>query len=176
MLSLGGKEPNTVPVPIVLLLLPRVNSQRQLGEHRKVFQIMARRRKQRRQQHGSAWHWKQTDCWYYTEPGTRKRVALFDEDGEMLIEATSDHVRSGLRGLFARGYTVGAIPVGYRRKEIPEAPLTNRGAATSTPASCFNRSASAAAMSSVKLWLSIVSACNGVVVAARLGAENAQSG
>lgn len=43
---------------------------------------MARTRKQRRQQHGSAWHWKQTDCWYYTAPGTRKREALFDEDGE----------------------------------------------------------------------------------------------
>ena len=43
---------------------------------------MARNRKQRRQQHGSAWHWKQTDCWYSTEPGTRKRVPLFDEQGE----------------------------------------------------------------------------------------------
>lgn len=30
---------------------------------------MGRKRKQRRQQHGSAWHWKQTDCWYYTMPG-----------------------------------------------------------------------------------------------------------
>ena len=42
---------------------------------------MARNRK-RRQAHGSAWHWKQTDCWYYTMPGTRKRVPLFDEKGE----------------------------------------------------------------------------------------------
>jgi hypothetical protein len=32
---------------------------------------MVRRRKQRRQQHGSAWHWKQTDCWYYTLSGTK---------------------------------------------------------------------------------------------------------
>lgn len=39
------------------------------------------RRKQRRQQHGSAWHWKQTDCWYYTLPGSKKRMPLFDEDG-----------------------------------------------------------------------------------------------
>ena len=45
---------------------------------------MARNRKQRRQQHGSAWHWKQTDCWYYTPPGTRKRVPLFDEEGERI--------------------------------------------------------------------------------------------
>ncbi len=45
---------------------------------------MARKRKQRRQQHGSAWHWKQTDSWYFTEPGTKKRLALFDEDGERI--------------------------------------------------------------------------------------------
>lgn len=43
---------------------------------------MGKKRVKRRQQHGSAWHWKQTDCWYYTEPGTRKRVPLFDEKGE----------------------------------------------------------------------------------------------
>lgn len=45
---------------------------------------MGRMRKQRRQSHGSAWHWKQTDCWYYTLPGTKKRVPLFDEDGERI--------------------------------------------------------------------------------------------
>ncbi len=28
---------------------------------------MARTRKSRRQQHGSAWHWKQTDCWYLAD-------------------------------------------------------------------------------------------------------------
>lgn len=43
---------------------------------------MGRGRKQRRQQHGSAWHWKQTDCWYYTPPGTKKRMPLFDENGQ----------------------------------------------------------------------------------------------
>jgi integrase len=42
------------------------------------------RKKFRRQQHGSAWHWKQTDSWYYTLPGTRRRVALFDEDGNRI--------------------------------------------------------------------------------------------
>jgi len=45
---------------------------------------MGRKRKQRRQPHGSAWHWKQTDCWYYTLSGTRKRVALFDEEGRRI--------------------------------------------------------------------------------------------
>src|SRR3954453_18433859 len=42
------------------------------------------RKKTRRQAHGSAWHWKQTDCWYYTPPGTRQRAPLFDEDGQRL--------------------------------------------------------------------------------------------
>jgi len=45
---------------------------------------MGRKRKQRRQAHGSAWYWKQTGCWYYTQPGTKKRVPLFDEDGERI--------------------------------------------------------------------------------------------
>ena len=45
---------------------------------------MARKRKQRRQPPGSAWHWKQTDCWYYTEPGTKKRVPLVDENGDRI--------------------------------------------------------------------------------------------
>jgi integrase len=45
---------------------------------------MGRKAKQRRQSHGSAWHWKQTDCWYFTQPGTKKRIALFDEQGERI--------------------------------------------------------------------------------------------
>ncbi len=45
---------------------------------------MGRKAKPRRQSHGSAWHWIQTDCWYYTMPGTKKRVALFDEQGERI--------------------------------------------------------------------------------------------
>ena len=45
---------------------------------------MGRKAKKRRQSHGSAWHWKQTDCWYFTIPGTKKRVALFNKDGERI--------------------------------------------------------------------------------------------
>ncbi len=52
---------------------------------------------------------------------------------DMVIEATADHVRAGLKGLFARGYTVGALPVGYRRKELPDAPVTNRGLTRTVP-------------------------------------------
>lgn len=44
---------------------------------------MARKRN-RRQSHGSAWHWRQTDCWYCTLPGTKKRVGLFDEKGQRI--------------------------------------------------------------------------------------------
>jgi integrase len=44
----------------------------------------AGRKKSRRQQHGSAWHWTQTDCWYYTLPGSKKRIPLFNEDGERI--------------------------------------------------------------------------------------------
>ncbi len=42
------------------------------------------RKRTRRQGHGSAWHWKQTDGWYYRLPGTKKRVPLVDEDGQRI--------------------------------------------------------------------------------------------
>jgi len=45
---------------------------------------MGRKRKVRRQQHGSAWYWKQTDAWYYTLPGTKRRMALFDDQGDRI--------------------------------------------------------------------------------------------
>ncbi|WP_339750236.1 hypothetical protein [uncultured Rubinisphaera sp.] len=45
---------------------------------------MKRNKIKRRQSHGSAWHWKQTDCWYCTHPGTKKRIALIDDKGERI--------------------------------------------------------------------------------------------
>ena len=45
---------------------------------------MGRRRQQRRQSHGSAWFWRQTGCWYYTRPGTKRRVPLFDDQGKRI--------------------------------------------------------------------------------------------
>jgi integrase len=45
---------------------------------------MGKTPKARRQRHGQAWHWKQTDCWYYTPPGTKRRVPLLDEDGKRI--------------------------------------------------------------------------------------------
>jgi len=57
---------------------------REPGNNTAVGGPKRRRSKTRRQSHGSAWHWKQTDSWYYTLPGTKKRVALFDEDGNRI--------------------------------------------------------------------------------------------
>jgi len=45
---------------------------------------MSRKRKKRCQPRGSARHWRQTDCWCYTQPGAKKRVPLFDEQGERI--------------------------------------------------------------------------------------------
>lgn len=45
---------------------------------------MGRKAKKRRQSHGSAWHWTQTDCWYYTMPGAKKRMPLFDKQGQRI--------------------------------------------------------------------------------------------
>jgi len=38
----------------------------------------------RRRAHGSAWHWLQTDAWYFTPPGTKRRVALLDSSGKRI--------------------------------------------------------------------------------------------
>jgi DNA invertase Pin-like site-specific DNA recombinase len=53
---------------------------------------------------------------------------------EMLLGTIADHVRSGQVQLFAQGYTIGALPVGYRRVEVPGAPPTNQGRARTMPA------------------------------------------
>ncbi|HCS49996.1 recombinase family protein [Rubinisphaera sp.] len=45
---------------------------------------------------------------------------------DMLLDAIADHVRAGLTGLFLNNWTTGAVGIGYRRKVIPNAPLTNR--------------------------------------------------
>jgi integrase len=45
---------------------------------------MSRSNRNRRGRRGAAWHWKQTDGWYYTPPGTKRRVSLVDEDGRRI--------------------------------------------------------------------------------------------
>ncbi len=45
----------------------------------------------RRRKRGAAWHWKQTDTWYYTAPGTKRRVALRDDRGRRIRGAQNRH-------------------------------------------------------------------------------------
>ncbi len=52
---------------------------------------------------------------------------------DLLLDAIADHVRAGLTGLFLKGWTTGALGVGYRPKELPHAPLTNRGLPRTIP-------------------------------------------
>ena len=52
---------------------------------------MAGNIKRRRTRRGSAWYWKQTDCWYYTPPGERRRAALFDEQGKRIRGKDNKH-------------------------------------------------------------------------------------
>lgn len=52
---------------------------------------------------------------------------------DLLLDAIADHVRAGLTGLFLNNWTTGALGVGYRRKELPNAPLTNRGLPRTMP-------------------------------------------
>lgn len=42
---------------------------------------MSKTKPVRRQRRGSAWYWKQTDCWYYTLRGSKRREPLLDERG-----------------------------------------------------------------------------------------------
>jgi site-specific DNA recombinase len=53
---------------------------------------------------------------------------------EMLLGTIADHVRSGLKSLFLLGYVIGALTVGYFRKEIPGGRPTNTGRPRTMPA------------------------------------------
>ena len=52
---------------------------------------------------------------------------------DMLLDAIGDHVRAGQVGLFLNNYTTGALGVGYRRREVPDARPTNRGLPRTVP-------------------------------------------
>ena len=81
---LAARNRTRFPTAFSYLSRPQSNPSGNRGKPPKRLPQMARKRRQRRQQHGSAWHWKQTDCWYYTEPDTKMRVPLFDEAGERI--------------------------------------------------------------------------------------------
>lgn len=52
---------------------------------------------------------------------------------EAFLGNIADHVRSGLIGVHEKGWTTGAIGVGYRRKELLNAPRTKRGLPRTVP-------------------------------------------
>jgi site-specific DNA recombinase len=60
-------------------------------------------------------------------------MALHGIMDELLLTTIADHVRAGLKSLFAQGYVTGALTVGYRRIVVPGAPLTNRGLPRTMP-------------------------------------------
>ena len=69
-----------------------------------------------------------------TDEKTWKQLAyLHGIMDEMLISTIADHVRSSIADLFRQGYATGALPVGFRPKVIPGAPLTNRGRPRTAP-------------------------------------------
>lgn len=54
--------------------------------------MTAKKTPRRRRSRGKAWHWRQTDSWYYTPPGTKRRVRLLDEDGRPVRGKESRHI------------------------------------------------------------------------------------
>ena len=79
------------------------------------------RKKTRRQPHGSAWHWTQTDCWYYTPSGSKGRQPLFDEHGQRIRGLDNRQAAQlALAWLLAMGNDVAPIPGTKRRKWLEE--------------------------------------------------------
>ena len=72
----------SAPISVDSAIVPQVKAGVKRDSSRETAAEKTRtgRKRKRRQSHGSAWHWKQTDSWYYTLPGTKKRIPLFDED------------------------------------------------------------------------------------------------
>jgi integrase len=83
---------------------------------------MAQKLNQRRQRHGSAWYWKQTDCWYYTPPGTKRREPLLDGDGKRI---RGIHNKAVARLALARvRIQRGLQPVSTEATVAPAAPVS----------------------------------------------------
>lgn len=56
----------------------------------------------RRRAYGSAWHWQQTDGWYFTPPGTKRRVALLDSSGRRIGKSNKQAAELALARLRAK--------------------------------------------------------------------------
>lgn len=46
--------------------------------------MVVKKSPQRRQRRGAAWYWKQTNCWYHTPSGTKRREPLLDGEGRRI--------------------------------------------------------------------------------------------
>lgn len=66
--------------------------------------------------------------------GWRLLVGLHGAMDEDLLTAIGDHVREGLVSLFQKGWTTGALPIGYKPVPVPNGPLTRRGHPRTMPA------------------------------------------
>ena len=64
----------------------------------------------------------------------RLQVSMYGTMDEELLVTIGDHVREGLVGLFLKGWTTGALPVGYVPKEVAGAPPTRRNLPRTMPA------------------------------------------
>ena len=69
-----------------------------------------------------------------TDKNWRLMVGIHGAMDEDLLSAIGDHVREGLVGLFLKGWTTGALPLGYKPVPVQGAPLTRRGHPRTMPA------------------------------------------
>ena len=66
--------------------------------------------------------------------GWKSQIQLFGLMDEALLDTIADFVREGHIGLFKKGYTTGAVGIGLKRVEVPDARPTNRGLPRTRPA------------------------------------------
>jgi DNA invertase Pin-like site-specific DNA recombinase len=57
----------------------------------------------------------------------KAQLQLYGVLDDLLLDAIADHVREGQIGLFRQGFVTGALGIGFRREEVPDARPTNRG-------------------------------------------------
>jgi len=120
----GGGEPKLQvdsrgDASVSLRAGPRSTSRLGVSRTSEEAREMGSKRKQRRQPHGAAWHWKQTDCWYCTQPGTKKGVPLFDEKGQRIRGRESTDLSHYNRHCFTLG--TGGQAALHRQRDPKEA-------------------------------------------------------
>ncbi|HVK08844.1 MAG TPA: recombinase family protein, partial [Gemmataceae bacterium] len=69
-----------------------------------------------------------------TSRGWKAQIQLYGLMDESLLDTIADFVREGHVGLFKKGFTTGAVGIGLKRVEVPDARPTNRGLPRTRPA------------------------------------------